>query len=288
MRDECPLVGIGMPVYNGGGSSPQAGVALEPRTIPIFSLSSPITPPRSHRSDLPRVSRGTGASATYASGKIAGSPWNFAFVAREARGDYFSGPPTTILAPHVPSKVRESSRCSSGSRALLYGNQSGRRAWRSVGALPQLQEHRDSGNRRVDRIHALLSLPGWFASYGLMRREILQKLSLGLSVFAWDVILLLEILLMGPSAKVPETLFTFRVAEPRNAQEYAQIFQKPGRVHRHAVRRRGRSSVGNRLPLSAVLEREDAGVGPLHCGLSKPPVAHNDRRGIARSECPRG
>ena len=81
------------------------------------------------------------------------------------------------------------------------------------------------GMRRVDRIHALLSLPGWFASYGLMRREILQKLSLGLSVFAWDVILLLEILLMGPSAKVPETLFTFRVAEPRNAQEYAQIFQ---------------------------------------------------------------
>ena len=85
---------------------------------------------------------------------------------------------------HVPSKVRESSRFSSGSRALLTEiNLVDEHGAPSV-HYPNYKNIETLGMRPVDRIHALLSLPGWFAIYGLMRREILQKIPLGLSVFA--------------------------------------------------------------------------------------------------------
>ena len=168
---------------------------------------------------------GTGASATYGSGKSRLTLEFCVCCPRVARRLLSVGCSRRSVASHVSSKVRE--RSSAHPEAVLCCTEINLIDEHGAPSVhyPNYKNIETLGFRPVDRIHALLSLPGWFAIYGLMRREILQKISLGLNVFAWDVILLLEILLIGPNAKVPETLFTFRVAEPRNAQEYAQIFQ---------------------------------------------------------------
>jgi glycosyltransferase involved in cell wall biosynthesis len=225
--DESPLVSIGMPVFDGERFVGEALESLLAQDYPHFELIVSDNASQDRTEEICREYQQRDRRIRYIrQQENRGSPWNFAFVARESRGDYFLwAAHDDLWHPTFLRKCLEYSRFSSGSGALLHGNRSYRRAWRSIGALPQLQEHRNSGGsagRPHSRPHVASRLVChlWFDAPG-----ILQKISLGLSVFAWDVILLLEIQLIGPNAKVPETLFTFRVAEPRNAREYAQIFK---------------------------------------------------------------
>ena len=72
-----------------------------------------------------------------------------------------------------------------------------------------------------ERVHQLISRVGWFAIYGVIRSESLKKTNLFLEKYGTDVILLLELLLLGEFVKVPERLFYYRIPEkPKEAQEY--------------------------------------------------------------------
>jgi len=227
VRDECPLVSIGMPVFDGERFVGEALESLLAQDYPHFELIVSDNASQDRTEEICREYQRRDRRIRYIrQQENRGSPWNFALVARESRGDYF------LWAAHDdlwhPTFLRKCvSALASHPEAVLCCTEIDLTDEHGAPSVhyPNYKNIETLGFRPVDRIHALLSLPGWFAIYGLMRREILQKISLGLNVFAWDVILLLEILLIGPNAKVPETLFTFRVAEPRNAQEYAQIFQ---------------------------------------------------------------
>lgn len=70
------------------------------------------------------------------------------------------------------------------------------------------------------RVHELISRMGWFATYGLMRLEKVKKISLGLSVYGADVILLEELLLLSDFVKVPERLFSYRLVKTKSAADY--------------------------------------------------------------------
>lgn len=65
------------------------------------------------------------------------------------------------------------------------------------------------------RVRELLSRYGWYAIYGVIRRDVLARTRLATSVFGADVILLVELALRGPFVLVDDPLFRYRLAEVR-------------------------------------------------------------------------
>jgi glycosyltransferase involved in cell wall biosynthesis len=66
------------------------------------------------------------------------------------------------------------------------------------------------------RVRELLSRYGWYAIYGLIRRDVLAQTRLFTSAFGPDVILLVELAMRGPFVLVTDALFHYRlVASPR-------------------------------------------------------------------------
>ena len=76
-----------------------------------------------------------------------------------------------------------------------------------------------------ERIRRLTSKINWYdAIYGLMRADALRKTNLMSAKYGGDVILLMELMLLGEFAKVPETLFAYRLLLANNHEEN---FQQP-------------------------------------------------------------
>jgi glycosyltransferase involved in cell wall biosynthesis len=65
------------------------------------------------------------------------------------------------------------------------------------------------------RIRDLMSRPGWYQIYGLIRREALGTDPL-MSMYGGDVVLLVRLALRGPFARVDEVLFHYRVYPTRS------------------------------------------------------------------------
>ncbi|CUH95087.1 hypothetical protein P22_1156 [Propionispora sp. 2/2-37] len=66
------------------------------------------------------------------------------------------------------------------------------------------------GMDMVQRVQRFMSYLGGFIIYGLIRSEILKQTNLFQAKFGPDVILLMELLLLGEFVKVPEVLFWYR------------------------------------------------------------------------------
>lgn len=80
------------------------------------------------------------------------------------------------------------------------------------------------GKNVQERVYDWISRMGWFEIYSLIRTDALKKIRLGLQAFGSDVILMLELLMQGNAAKVPEKLFKFRLpSEPKTVQDYMQV-----------------------------------------------------------------
>jgi glycosyltransferase involved in cell wall biosynthesis len=62
----------------------------------------------------------------------------------------------------------------------------------------------------VERVRRLLRRGGWYQSYGLARRDALARTHGMQDVYGPDVVLVLELALLGPILLVPETLFSYR------------------------------------------------------------------------------
>jgi glycosyltransferase involved in cell wall biosynthesis len=221
-----PLVSIGMPVYNGENFLRLALSSLLAQDYPHFELIISDNASDDGTEEICREYQAHDRRIRYLRHREnRGSPWNFAFVAHEARGDYFMWAahddlwhPTFIrkclamLESH-PEAVLCATEINfidgNGVPSIYYAN------YKNIVTI---------GMSPVERIHAWMSLPGWFAIYGLMRLEVTRHISLGLDVFAWDVILFLEILLIGPSAKVDEPLFSVRILYQKTAEDYRRDF----------------------------------------------------------------
>ncbi len=64
-----------------------------------------------------------------------------------------------------------------------------------------------------ERVRILLSRTGWYTIYGLMRADILRKTNLTKNVWGVDVVLLLELCLIGAFVKIQKNLFLYRLQE---------------------------------------------------------------------------
>lgn len=228
-----PRVSIGMPVYNGEKYLRAALGDLIAQDYPDFELiisdngSSDGTEAicREFEAADPRI-----RYVRHASNR--GAVWNFAFVAREARGEYF------MWAAHDdrwhPSYVRKCvDALDAHSDAVLccseinFIDASGSPSYH----YPGYKNIETLGMTLVERVHELMSRFGWFAIYGLIRREAVTRLPLDLSVYGADVVALLELLLMGNIAKLHEPLFSSRIlSDNKTAEDYQRQFGSSARA----------------------------------------------------------
>jgi tetratricopeptide (TPR) repeat protein len=232
-----PLVGIGMPVYNGEDFIREALDSLLAQDHRDFELIISDNGSHDATQGICREYQSQDTRIRYIRHpENHGAPWNFEFVAREARGDYF------MWAAHDdlwdPSYIRkclalleahpEAVLCCTED-TLIERDGTPSSVWAGYKNIDTL------GMTPVRRIHELICRMGWFAIYGLIRREAVLKISLGLDVLGADVILLLELLLLGDFAKVPEHLFKTRIATPgKSYEDYHRDFQveaKPTTAH---------------------------------------------------------
>jgi glycosyltransferase involved in cell wall biosynthesis len=225
-----PLVSIGLPVYNGENFLRQALEALLAQDYKRFELIISDNGSRDGTEAICREFQHRDSRVRYIRhGENRGSPWNFKYVAQQARGEYF------LWAAHddlwSPSFLEKCvPMLEEHPQAVLCCTEIS-----FIDGKGQPSSHYSDytnietlGSGPAARIHELISRMGWFALYGLMRTEATRKISLGMSQFGYDVILLLELLLLGDFAKVHEPLFSFRIPiEGKTAEDYQRDFQNP-------------------------------------------------------------
>jgi glycosyltransferase involved in cell wall biosynthesis len=223
-----PFVSIGLPVYNGQNFLRQAMEALLAQDYGNFELIISDNGSTDGTEAICREFAGRDRRVRCVRhSENRGSPWNFKFVVDEARGEYFLWAAhddlwsesflrkcVAMLEAH-PSAVLCCTEINFidglGKRSIHYAG------YKNIETL---------GKGPAGRIHELISRIGWFAIYGLMRTEATRRISLGMSEYGYDVVLLLELLLQGDFTKVKEPLFHFRILiEGKTAEAYQQDFQ---------------------------------------------------------------
>lgn len=225
---EQPLVSIGMPVYNAERYLAQALQSVLAQDHSNFELIISDNGSRDRTEEICRQFAERDSRIRYLRhAQNQGMPWNFARVVQEAKGEYF------MWAAHDdlfhPSYIRKClEKLSAHPEAVLCCTEIN---FIDADGLP----HSDWSKKRYSnietlgmtapqRIHELISRTGWFATYGLMRLQNAKKMSLGLNVYGYDVILIEELLLLGDFVKVHEPLFSYRISKSKSAEDYQTDF----------------------------------------------------------------
>lgn len=226
--DNLPLVSIGMPIYNAERYLRKAVEALLAQDYANFELIISDNASKDNSGEICREFLRSDPRIRYIPHKQnQGSPWNFAFVVQQARGDYFMwAADDDLWDPTYVSKCL--AKLQSSPRAVLccteinFIDASGHpHPDLSAKGFKNLETE---GMSPSESVHLLISLCGWFAIYGLMPLEATKKLSLGLSVYGWDVIFLMELLMMGHFVKIREPLFSYRIVKQKTSEDYQAEF----------------------------------------------------------------
>ncbi|TKS58179.1 MAG: glycosyl transferase [Nitrospira sp.] len=81
-----------------------------------------------------------------------------------------------------------------------------------------------------ERVRILVSRHGWYGIYGVVRADALRRTLLARPVYGADVILSMELCLLGAFAKIPEVLFYYRQFRERTETDRARLV---GVAHQH-------------------------------------------------------
>jgi glycosyltransferase involved in cell wall biosynthesis len=214
-----PLVSIGMPVYNGERFLRLALDALLAQDHRHFELIISDNGSQDSTEQICCEFQGRDSRIRYIRhSENRGAPWNFNFVLQEASADYFMWAACDDL--WHPTYVRKClSMLESHPQAVLCCTEinfiDGQA--RPTQHYPYYSNLETLGMTPVERIRKIVSLKGWFATYGLMRNNRIPHVPPGTNAFGWDVVHLLELSLVGPFVKVPEALFNYRILGNPNA-----------------------------------------------------------------------
>jgi glycosyltransferase involved in cell wall biosynthesis len=196
-----PLVSIGMPVYNAERYLAGALQALLAQDYSEFELIIADNGSRDGTEAICLEFQKLDPRIRYIRHpENLGAPMNFAFVAHQARGEYFMwAAHDDLFHPSYVQKCVE--KLAAHPEAVLCCTEI---EFIDADGLAH-SGWSNKGHKNIEtpsmtppqRIHELIARMGWFAIYGLIRKESLQKISLGLSVYGADVILLEELMLLG-------------------------------------------------------------------------------------------
>lgn len=235
LENTKPLVSIGMPVYNGEKYIRQALDSLLAQDYENFELiiSDNASEDKTQEICLEYAARDN-RIRYYRNQKNMGAAWNFNRVFDLAKGKYFMWAAhddlwdKTYIRKCVEALEQNPSAvlCCTSLRfideegKIIYGftDEEGKIIY-----VPNYEEHYDnpdlSSQNVHERVKILAKRHGWYTIYGLIRPEALRKTRFFRPFFAPDVVLLMELCLLGPFIKVPEILFFYR--QFRNKDRYA-------------------------------------------------------------------
>lgn len=221
-----PLVSIGLPVYNGEQFLGKAITTLLSQDYSNFELIISDNNSQDSTANICREFEAADPRIRYIrQAENHGSPWNFTFVLEQSQGDYFMWAahddmwdPTYIskclctLEAHPEAVLCCSEVNFIGAEDKPFPIYPG---WKNLETL---------GMTRVERVHRLISVMGWYALYGLLRPEAIRKVTLGASDFGGDVVMTLELMLLGHIVKVHEPLFYYRITKMKSAADFQADF----------------------------------------------------------------
>jgi glycosyltransferase involved in cell wall biosynthesis len=207
------LVSIGMPVYNGERFLRQALKSLLAQEHSHFELIISDNGSQDRTEEVCREFMARDSRIRYIRhAENRGARWNFSYVLRQGHAKYFLWAacddlwhPTfldkcvAMLEAHPDAVL-----CCTELNFIDGDNH-------PTGHHPNYCNLETTGMNAVERIHKIISLQGWFATLGLMRNNRIPDVPQGSYPFGWDVAHLVELSLLGPFVKVPESLFSYRV-----------------------------------------------------------------------------
>jgi hypothetical protein len=208
-----PLVSVGLPVYNGERYLREALDSILGQTYANLELvisdnaSTDGTEAicREYAARDPRV-------RYHRAARNGGAVWNFNRAFELARGEYFlwnafddAREPECVARCVAALEARpDAVLCCTGIRLV---DEDG-------AVIPPAEfphGERPSGPTAEARLSAIARSTYWYDFYGVARRAALARTRLCRPVWGFDVVLLLELCLMGPVLEVPEALFRYRI-----------------------------------------------------------------------------
>lgn len=218
-----PLVGIGLPVYNGekylrgclDSLLAQDYGEIELTISDNASTDSTEAICREYAARDPRV-------RYHRAARNMGAVWNFRRAFELARGEYFAWAAFDDL--REPAFVRRCVEaleadprgvmCCAGVKLIDEGG-------RAIGEDEFTHGVRPVGATAAERLSAIARATYWYDFYGLMRREALARTRLPQPVWGFDVLLVAEMCLLGPVVAVPEKLLVYRIFWEKSGQDAA-------------------------------------------------------------------
>ena len=230
MTDRSPHVGIGMPVHNAERYLRDALESFLAQTYSRFELTITDNASDDGTESICREYASRDDRIRYHRSELnVGAVRNFRRAFELSGGEYFAwAAHDDLRAPRfleacVDALERrpEAVLCSTGIRIIdVDGNDIPESVW------PPTTRPIEGPLR--ERVRALARARYWYDFYGLTRRSALGRTRLPLPVWGFDVVVLLELLLQGGVAFVPEQLFWYRVFPEKQQSEVAHGLAGPG------------------------------------------------------------
>lgn len=220
-----PLVSIGLPVYNGGEFISQALDSLLAQEYENFELIISDNGSDDGTSEVCQSYAAGDRRIRYQrSDENRGALWNFCKVFELSGGKYY------MWAAHddlwSPGYLKNCVAALEGDASLILCCSSVRlidEAGHTIQVDYDKYDNPDLSSPDVrERVRTLLSRWGWYAFYGLIRADVLRRRWKGREVYGADVLLLMDLCLLGPFAKVPQVLFWYRQFEGKTEEDRAK------------------------------------------------------------------
>ncbi|NER36168.1 MAG: glycosyltransferase [Oscillatoria sp. SIO1A7] len=222
-----PLVSIGMPVYNGDRYLRLALDSLLAQDYDNFELIISDNASTDKTSEICREYAARDSRIRYYRNPInLGATKNFNLVFELSAGEYFMWAAHDDLwdktyVRKCAEKLQKNPNavlCSSEAKLINEeGNQ--------LVGVKYNRELNTAGLSVRERVRRLIGQINWYESiYGIIRPEALRKTNLLSDRYGSDVIILMELMLLGEFAKVTEPLFSYRL---RLEQDHEEGVEKP-------------------------------------------------------------
>lgn len=210
-NDDLPLVSIGMPVRNGGKYLRQALDSLLMQDYANFELVISDNASEDSTLDICRAYQMQDARiSVYNNDRDRGAVYNFNRVFALSRGTYFMWAAhdnlwdRTYISKCVRKMEEHPSAAVCISEVSLLDERGG--LWDIDHPGMETTPAMDAAGR----MHLLISRFFWYEIYGLLRTDLVKKTQLFTEQYGPDLLLLMELLLLGEFVKVPAKLFFYR------------------------------------------------------------------------------
>jgi len=224
-KSQPPLVGVGLPVFNGEKYLRGCLDSLLAQEYENFELTISDNASTDGTEAICREYAARDPRVRYQrADQNMGAVWNFRRVVELSRGEYFMW--AAFDDTRAPQFI---ARCVKA----LELDQSAVMCCTNVRLIDEdgleidetsfTQGIRPAGATAWRRLRAVARATFWYEIYGLIRRSTLMQTKLPQRLWGFDVLLIVELCLRGPVLVIPEKLFSYRIFRQKRGEDGAAV-----------------------------------------------------------------